>query len=338
MNQANLSSPGRPQSWLVILAFASLYISWGTTYFAIRAGVQDFPPGLFSGFRILAAGMVLLVVLALRGESLVLPWRDFGWTFLISALMFVGGNWLLSVAEQTLESAPAAIIGATTPLWMAVVEACWPRGERLSGRGWIGLLVGLAGVILMWAPKFNDPAVLLLDAGPLLMLASSFTWALGTVLARRKRPSCSPMVSATHQMLMGGTVLILLGLLCGEGQRLTVGHFTARAVGAFCYLLIVGSLIGFTAFTWLLGNVRSSLVGTYAYVNPCVAVLVGWLIGNEDLTFEMIGGIVTILLGVALVRSAGAQAPPVDDEIPQRPTILLACGERESQNQACRET
>ena len=146
------------------------------------------------------------------------------------------------------------------------------------------------------------------------------------------------MAAATHQMLMGGTVLVLVGLLCGEGARLTTANFTPRAVGSFFYLLFVGSLIGFVAFTWLLGHVRSSLVGTYAYVNPCVAVVVGWLIAGEELTVEMIGGVITILLGVALVRSAGAHAPPPLEELPaERPAILLACGERESENQACRE-
>src|SRR5262249_12869125 len=150
--------------------------------------------------------------------------------------------------------------------------------------------------------------------GPLLMLASSCMWAFGTVLARRKRSRASLLAAAAHQMLLGGAALVVVGLLCGEASRLTPEVFTARAVGSYLYLLVVGSLIGFTSFTWLLGHVRSSLVGTYAYVNPCVAVLVGWLIAGEELTLEMLGGVATILLGVALVRSGGARlAPPVED-------------------------
>jgi drug/metabolite transporter (DMT)-like permease len=339
MNRNRSLTPARPATWLVVLAFAGLYISWGTTYLAIREGVQDFPPALFGGFRILSAGILLFAFLVWRGGPVALPWRDFGWTLLISVLMFLGGNWLLSLAELTMESASAAIIGATTPLWMALVETCWPRGERLSWRGWFGLLAGLAGVFIMFVPKLKDPTAFLHDVGPLLMLASSFTWALGTVFARRKRPSCSLLAAAAHQMLLGGAALVLVGLLCGEGARLTSEVFTARAVGSYLYLLVVGSLIGFTAFTWLLGHVRSSLVGTYAYVNPCVAVMVGWLIAGEDLTLEMLGGVATILLGVALVRSAGARALPTESQPPaERPAILLACGECESQNQACGET
>jgi drug/metabolite transporter (DMT)-like permease len=321
---------------MVVLAFAALYISWGTTYLAIREGVQDFPPFLFGGFRLLAAGLVLVAYLLLRREPLGFRWQDLGWTLLAAVLMFVGGNGLLSLAEQTLESAAAAVLGATTPLFLALIEVMWPGRDRLAGRGWLGLLVGLCGVLVIFAPQLGDPASLLQDAGPLLMLGSAFTWALGTVVAQRRRPRASLLAAAAQQMVLGGVALCVVGLVVGEGRQLGPESFTPRAVSAFAYLLVVGSLIGFVAFTWLMGHVSASLVGTYAYVNPCVAVLVGGLIAGETITFGIVSGMLIILFGVALVRSGGAHRLPDDEPENLEPCILLACRDRAEQNQTCR--
>ena len=336
MDYSPLLHRARPPVAMVALAFAALYISWGTTYLAIREGVQDFPPFFFGGFRLLAAGLVLVAYLLLRSEPLGFRWRGMGWTLLAAVLMFVGGNGLLSLAELTLESAAAAVLGATTPLFLALIEVIWPGRDRLTSRGWLGLLIGLCGVLVIFAPQFSDPASLWQDAGPLLMLGSAFTWALGTVLAQRRRPKASLLAAAAQQMVLGGIALCVVGLVVGEGRQLGPESFTPRAVSAFVYLLIVGSLIGFVAFTWLMGHVSASLVGTYAYVNPGVAVLVGGLIAGETITLGIVSGMLIILLGVALVRSGGANRLADDKQENSQPRILLACRDRAEQNQKCR--
>src|SRR5581483_2273856 len=155
----------------------------------------------------------------------------------------------------------------------------------------------------------RQPANILEDPGPLLVVGSAIAWALGSLVSRYHRPRHSHLAAAAYQMVVGGSATALLGLLIGEGNELTAEHLTGRAWFAFGYLLVVGSLIGFVAFNWLLGHVSATLVGTYAYVNPVIAVLVGWLIGGEEITLRVVGGVVVILSGVALVRTGSSPAP-----------------------------
>ncbi|HYT91616.1 MAG TPA: EamA family transporter, partial [Gemmataceae bacterium] len=172
-----------------------------------------------------------------------------------------------------------------------------------TGRGWAGLLVGLAGVLLLLGPKLENPADFVRDLSPLLVLGSACAWSLGSLLMRHHRLQGSHLTAAAYQMIVGGSCLTLVGLAAGEVQQLPE-QITPGAVGAFCYLLIVGSLVGFVAYNWLLGHVSAAQASTYAYVNPAVAVLVGWADG-EDMTPWLLGGIAVILAGVALVRGGG---------------------------------
>jgi drug/metabolite transporter (DMT)-like permease len=297
--------PRRPATWSLILAFTLVYLSWGTTYLAIKRGVKDehLPPALFGGVRVCLAGLLLLGYLGLRGERLRLERRDLIGVTLGGALLFVGGNNFLALAERTVPSGVAAILVATTPLWIALFEMFWPRGDRLSGRGWLGLGIGLGGVLLLLTPKLRDPADFLMDFGPLLVLASAASWSLGALVLRHWRLRAAHLTVAGYQMALGGGGQALLGLALGETADLPE-QITPGAVGAFVYLLIVGSLVGFVAFNWLLGHVSAARAGTYAYVNPIVAVLVGCLLDGEELTGWIVGGIVVILAGVALVRGA----------------------------------
>lgn len=304
------TAPTKPATWALLLAFTMVYTSWGTTYLAIREGVheQKLPPALFGGTRVALAGLVLLGYLACRGTPLSFSRRDSFWIAITGVLLFVGGNGLITFAEKTVESGVAAILAATTPLWLALMESCWPDGERLLGRGWLGILVGLSGVLVLLAPSLQVPANLLSDPGPLLVLGSAGCWSLGSLLIRYHRPTGSHLAAASYQMIAGGGSLALLGLVTGEVAELTPERLNLRAGFAFCYLLVVGSLIGFVAFNWLLGHVSATLVGTYAYVNPLIAVLVGWLLGGERITLPMLGGMVIILAAVALVRGATRRA------------------------------
>jgi drug/metabolite transporter (DMT)-like permease len=295
-----------PHAGAIAFAFALVYLSWGTTYLATRIGVHQeaMPPAIFSGSRIALAGLVILVGLKLRGHSLRIPRRELVFIILTSWLLFVAGNGLITVAQLTVESGMAATLAATTPLWMAVLESFWPRGERLLPRGWLGLLIGLVGVLLL-----KPPAEFTQTWGPLFALGSAVAWALGSLLLRHNRPSTSHLLTAAVQMVVGGTSLTLVGIACGELAQLPA-VIPARAWGAYFYLMIAGSLVGFVAFNYLLGHVSAALVGTYAYVNPLIAVLVGWLLADEQMDARIVGGMLTILFGVALVRGATRKALP----------------------------
>jgi drug/metabolite transporter (DMT)-like permease len=306
----------RPATWALALAFGIVYITWGTTYLAIQRGVRDeqLPPALFGGTRVCLAGLVLLAYLALRGEPLSLPRRDRAGLVLAALLMFVGGNGLINLAEKTVNSGVAAVLVATTPLWIGLFGTFWPRGERLTGRGWLGLLVGMAGVLLLFTPRLQDAQLLLTDLGPFFVLGSACCWSLGSLVLRQCRITGSHLTAAAYQMILGGGALTLLGLSLGEASRLPERVTTGAAV-CFLYLLIVGSLLGFVAFNWLLGHVSAAQAGTYAYVNPVVAVFIGWVDG-EDLDRWMIAGICVILTGVALVRGGGVRkATSVDESL-----------------------
>ena len=321
MTQPNPTHP-RPAAWAVVLAFALIYTSWGTTYLAIRKGVYDeqLPPALFGGVRVCIAGLLLLGYLTLRGQSIRLTLRDLRIVALGGCILFVGGNGLITLAEATVPSGVAAVLAATTPLWIGLFGMLWPGGERLCVRGWLGLGIGLVGVVVLLSPRLRDPAEFVRDLGPLLVIGSACCWSFGSVLMRHQRLTGSHLSAAAYQMAIGGGCLALLGLATGEVERLPA-VITPGAAGAFCYLLVVGSLIGFVAYNWLLGHVSAAQVGTYAYVNPAVAVVVAWVAG-EEMTPWLFAGIAIILAGVALVRAAGVRPSPPEepeaiDEEPQ---------------------
>jgi drug/metabolite transporter (DMT)-like permease len=296
--------------WTLALALGLVYLSWGTTYLAIQEGVKTLPPALFAGSRVCLAGLLLLAFLRLGGRTIRLSWRDALLAFLSGGLMFVVGNGLLTFAEKTVPSGAAAVLAATSPLWMALLEAAWPRGERLALLGWLGLLMGLAGVAVLFSEKWlNQSAPTLTGAGPFMVLGSAAGWALGSSLQRHGRSRAPHLTAAAYQMLLGGGSLAVIGLAMGETRDLAPRCLTPGAIASFFYLLVVGSLVGFIAFNWLLGHASVALTGTYAYVNPVVALLIGWLLANETPTVAVVAGIVVILSGVALVRLGGVHRP-----------------------------
>lgn len=309
----------RPLPWAVILAFALVYLSWGTTYFAIRRGVHNdhLPPALFGGTRVCLAGLLLLGFLAARREPLRLPLASMAWVSVSGLLLFVLGNGLVTYAMDNVPSGTASVLVATTPLWMALMEFLLPRGDRLSTRGWLGLLTGLAGVVILVGGRLRGSLALAENVAPLLLLASSLSWSLGSLVVRHRGPTGSHLAAAAYQMVIGGGILTLLGLAAGESRQLTPALFTPAAMAAFFYLLVVGSLVGFVAFNWLLGQVPAPVVGTYAYVNPVIAILLGWLADGDPLTSSLLAGMAIILTGVALVRGAARKTTA------QRYTFML---------------
>jgi drug/metabolite transporter (DMT)-like permease len=296
-----------PVRWKIILAFTLVYVSWGTTYLAIGKGVEVFPPALFGGARLATAGFLVLAYQAISGRSLRLSFRQLAWSFVIGVVLFMGGNGLLTAGEMYVPSGVASVLVAITPLFIAGLEMCWPRGERLTLAGWLGGLAGIAGVLLLMIPDMQNPADFFQGGGPLLVLGSSFSWAVGAFIVRHLKLPINHLLAAGYQMALGGLMLFLTGCILGEYRSIHVASFNAQGVGAFFYLLIVGSLIGFVAYNWLLGHVSAPVVGTYAYVNPVVAILVGWLFNGEEITIWIVGGMVVILAGVALVRGVGVR-------------------------------
>ena len=290
---------GEEPTWKVLGALCLLYLCWSTTYLAIRIGVKDLPPFLFAGTRVTLASLCLLGVLALVGgwRAASMTWRDLAWTAVVGIFLFVGGNGLVTLAQKSIESGLAALLIATTPLWMAILEGVWPGGERLHVAGWLGLGLGMTGVALLARGQQGEAT------GMALVLCSACAWGVGSFIQRRSKPQGSPYLHAGWQMAFGGIASTLIGLGLGETSQLTAESITLRAVGAFFYLLVIGSLVGFVAYIWLLKHVGTALAGTYAYVNPVLSVILGALVEGEQVTWSMLAAGPLVLSSVALVRA-----------------------------------
>lgn len=296
--------PPPPSSWAVATAFALIYLSWGTTYYVTGFSMQELkmPPALYGGVRLLFAGTILLMYQGCRGQSLRLTSGDFFRLLPISVCLFLMGNLLINLGQREVRSGVAAILIATTPLWIGLFGMLWPSGERLRWRGWLGLVVGFAGIVLTMAPQLQDGFDLVQDYAYLLVLGSAASWGIGSLLSRHMNVTLPHLTSAAYQMILGGAFQTTLGTFIGEWPEL-IARIDQRAILAFTYLLIVGSLTGFVAFNWLLGHVSAAKVGTYAYVNPIVAVFIGWVMNETQIHVSLLVGSAVVLAGVYLVRS-----------------------------------
>ena len=273
-----------------------VYIVWGSTYLAMRVGVRDgsgFPPFTFGAIRIATAGVLLLLWSKLRGQSIKLSRRDFLTLLGSGLLLWIGGNGLILVAEQRIDSSLAALIVASTPIWVAVFEALLDK--RLpSWRMVVALLIGFSGILVLSFPVFNSGVKA--DALSIFMvLAASVSWGLGTILQSRRPTNLSARVSSGYQQLLGGLAFGVLALAFHE----PVPHPLPEAWLALGYLLVFGSLIAFTSYVTVLQIMPTKIVMTYSYVNPVIAMFLGWLLLREPITSWTIGGAGLVLLGVA---------------------------------------
>jgi len=287
----------------VITAFGLLYFFWGSTYIAIRIGVEHIPAALMSGIRFLIAGVLMLAWCLARGKSIRLNRSDALRLFVIGTLLLSAGNAVLVWSESYLPSGLAALIVAVVPLWVAIIDGPILGGDRLPPRGWSGLLLGFAGLAVLLGPKLTSTSALdrkQLFAGAILMLGS-LSWAIGIVISRRSQLSVGPFVATGWEMTFAGALNLVLGLLHGDQHH---ADWAWPGLSAIAYLVTFGSLVGFTAFVWLLEHVSTPKVTTYAYVNPVVAVLLGWLILHERLDRSMLTGMIVIVAAVALVTSS----------------------------------
>lgn len=289
-----------------------VWACWGTTYLALKIGVKDLPPFLFSGSRITLAGLILISVFYFLKGRVWLKTKEIWPIWASGFFLFVGGNGLCTWAEKTVESGLASVLVATTPLWLSLFDSLWPGGERLGSLKWIGLFVGFAGVCLILLDHSGDTSLLEWEnweEGNLMALGSAFSWAIGSIIQRRLVPKIDAIQIAGWQMLLGGLSLWALGFLIGEGSQMGWANLTPRAIGAFFYLLFIGSLLGFVAYVWLLQHTTPAVASTYGYVNPVVAVWVGWALDGEMPGWIIFPAMGLILFAVFMVRLPSPPSP-----------------------------
>ena len=269
--------------WRVIAAFAAVYLIWGATYLFIRFAIETLPPFLMAGTRFLVAGGVLYGVAWLGGAPR--PTRaQWGAAALVGALLLLGGNGGVVWAEQSVPSGLAALLVAMAPLWMAVLDWVRPGGVRPSGGVALGLALGFSGVILLVGPDELVGGGRVDPIGAAVLILASLSWAAGSIYSRHGQRPASQLLATGMQMLAGGALLLLVGSATGEWARFDYRAVSLRSLAALGFLIAFGSLIGFTAYTWLLRATTVARASTYAYVNPAVAVFLGWALAGEALT------------------------------------------------------
>ncbi|MBV9960242.1 MAG: EamA family transporter [Acidobacteria bacterium] len=297
-------------------AWAAVCFLWGTTYLAIRIGLETLPPMLFAGLRFLTAGTMLFTfVFFMRGARL--PQGREWFVQSVVGLMLLGvGNGGVVLAEQWVPSGPAALLVATSPFWVMGLERVLRNGERVSGRALVGLMIGFGGLVLLVAPNLFgarlDGYYLL---GALLIQLGCASWSTGSVYSKHHQTKLSPLMAAAVQMLIAGAALTLVGTTLGEWR---VIHFSGRSFSAFAYLVVFGSIVAYGSYTYAVQKLPLSLVSMYSYVNPVIAVLLGWAILSESLGWRVIGATTIILAGVALVKTAPKRSVESAPRTPER--------------------
>lgn len=288
----------------VVVAFGLVYVFWGSTYLAIgMTSAEGIPPFVMCAMRFLIAGPLMLAACAIFGRNVRISRREAARLAVIGALLLVCGNGGLAWAEQYVPTGFAALLIAVTPIWFLVLETFVFRGDRMSRRGLIGLAMGVVGMaILMW-PRITHRETLgvMQLVGSISLMFSSMSWAIGSVLSRKWQMTVDPLVATSWEMIFAGVGHTLLVLLTGQFHRAV---FTPRGVMAVLYLVTFGSWVGYTAYIWLLKHVPTPKVATYAYVNPIVAVILGWIVLHERFDRFMLAGTIVIVAAVVLVTTA----------------------------------
>jgi drug/metabolite transporter (DMT)-like permease len=305
----------RPHAWQVILAFGLVYLFWGSTYLAIDIAVQSIPPALMCGVRFSIAGVVMLAACALTGHKIWYSVRQIALSCLVGVLLLMGGNLTLSWAELTVPSGLAALILAVTPLWFLVLDSLLLGDHHISSRGKAGLGLGIVGLAVLFWPELHSTSTLGRREfwSSLALIGGSFSWALGSVLSKRWQSGMDVFSATGWQVTAAGAANFLFAVIAGDFSRVS---WTARGVSAVLYLVVCGSWIGYTAYIWLIEHVPTSKVSTYAYVNPVVAVFLGWLVLHEKVDHFIVIGSAIVIVSVILVTSAKVREKTVAEELP----------------------
>ena len=297
----------RPSLPLVVAAFAAVYVIWGSTYLAIRYAIESLPPFTMAALRFVVAGTSLVAWAAAKGapRPTGAQWRS---AVIVGALMLAGGNGAVVIAEQWVPSGLVALLVATVPIWMVVIDTLFATRERPTGRVVAGLALGLGGVFLLaGSPGVGAGGPLELFGGA-LVLAGSLSWAAGSIVSRRVEAPPGPRMWVGMQMLGGAGVLAVLATVTGELADFDPAAVTARSFWALVYLVVFGAIIGYTAYIWLLTVTTPARAGTYAYVNPVVALLLGWWLADEPLTFRSLVAAAIILVSVVIITTGAERS------------------------------
>ena len=286
----------------IIIAFAALYIVWGSTYLGILFAIQSIPPFLMAGARFVLAGLIMFVIARTQGP-LKSTWCEWRTSIIVGACLLLGGNGGVTVSEKFIETGLASLIVATVPIYITLLGWLFGMTPRPTPLVWLGLGGGFVGVGILLGPALrfsgggnHHPLI-----GMSILLVGSFFWSAGSLYSRRAKHSASPFLAAAQQMFCGGALLMLVGFFAGEPKRFHPASITPLSLGAFAYLVLIGAIIGYTAYFWLLRNCDPAKVATYAYVNPIVAVLLGALFAHETVTLRTLLAAMLIIGSVALI-------------------------------------
>jgi drug/metabolite transporter (DMT)-like permease len=303
-----MDASSQPRAWKVLLAFAIIYFVWGSTFLAIRVGVREVPPFLLAGMRFLVAGIVLYAWMRARGTPSPTA-REWGAASVLAVLIFVFDYGLLFWAEKRVASGIAAVMMATIPVFMAIAEIVFLRTQRLTLRLGLALLVGLAGVGVLVGHSVSLGEAAVDRAGACALIFAAISWSAAASLSRRLPSPASKVMSSGAQMLAGGVFLMLTAALLGEFRGFHVQAVSRAAWLALAYLIVAGSILGFTAYVWLIHHESPTKVGTYAYVNPVVAVLVGYFLGGEAIGPRTVVGTLLVLVSVVVITTTPKMGP-----------------------------
>lgn len=306
---SNLSTRTR-----VIAAFAAIYLIWGSTYLAIRIGLETLPPLMLGSLRYLSAGAILYGALKLRGaaQPARLHWRS---AIIIGGLLLLGGNGGVIFAERLVPSGIAALLIATVPLWIALIN--WLHGGvRPGGSLAIGLALGLLGIVLLIDPGETVGNGAVNPIGAAILVGAALSWSIGSLYSRSAPLPHDPLMSTAMEMLAGGALMLIIAVVRGEPGQIHFDQISLRSMLAVVYLIVFGSLIAFSAYIWLLKVSTPARVSTYAFVNPIVAVFLGWAFASEELTGRMLIAAAIIIAGVVLITTHRPKAEPIEEVEP----------------------
>ena len=302
-----MQSTSQPRAWKVLLAFSIIYFVWGSTFLAIRVGVREVPPFLLAGMRFLVAGIVLYGWMRARGTRSPTR-REWGGATLLALLIFVCDYGLLFWAERRVPSGIAAVMLATIPVFMALSEIVILKTQRLTMRLAVALVVGIGGVAVLVSHSVSFGDAPIDPVGACALIAAAISWSAASALTRKLALPAEKAMSSGVQMLAGGVLLVLTAALLGEFRGFHMEMVSVKAWLALTYLIVAGSIIGFTAYVWLIHHESPTKVGTYAYVNPVVAVLVGYFFGGEALGARTVAGAAMVLVSVVVITTTPKQS------------------------------
>jgi drug/metabolite transporter (DMT)-like permease len=294
--------------WLVLLAFAAIYLIWGSTYLGIGFAVQSMPPHIMAGVRFIISGAILYTFLRWRGVPAPkrIHWRS---ALIIGVFLLGLGNGSIAWAETTVPTGLAALLTAIVPLWMVLLEWLRPNGVKPRASVFVGIGLGLVGMLLLVAPTLfgiDHPVNLI---GVLILMTGTISWAIGSIYSRQAPLPDSPLLLTGMEMLLGGVFLIGMSLVLGEWNRFSFAQVTTVSWLALAYLILIGSFLGFTAYVFLLQVTTPAKVSTYAYVNPVVAVFLGWSLNGEQITPLTLVASAVIVAGVATITYFNSRTP-----------------------------